>query len=498
MNRVVKWLRIMPVLLSLIIGLSCCDVNSSQTSERPNILLIFTDQQNASMLGLAGNKDVKTPAMDFLADQGVRFSKAYCTSPVCGPARSSIISGRMPHETGVEWNGQSMKEDVLNAGELFRKNGYQTVWGGKWHLPAPYPANGSEDSKTIKGFEVLPFGDVNQKLWILGAETDKPLTEAVVNYLKNYDKKRPLFMAVSYHNPHDICFYPRKAGWVSENDSLLEIRHYGFKHKLPTVVGTNPQHFEDLPSLPINHEIDPDEPGFITDKRKNHHEYGVETQLANSEFGTMEWQGYLNAYNRLTEMVDFEIGQVLEALKANGMWENTLIVFTSDHGDGAAAHKWAAKLSLYEESSKIPMIVVYPSEIPAGQSNETHPTSQIDILPTMLDYAQIEPDLNFTGKSLRTIIDDPQASWRDYIVVELADFKPDPTRKGRMLRLNQYKYNIYSTGEEQLFDLQIDPGEMQNLIGKREFEDIHFDCRQSLKAWAEETNDDFTLSILTN
>jgi arylsulfatase A-like enzyme len=288
------------------------------------------------------------------------------------------------------------------------------------------------------------------------------------------------------------------AGWVSENDSLLEIRHYGFKHKLPAVLGTNPDYFEDLPSLPFNHEIDPDEPGFITEKRKNHHEYGVETQLANTEFGIKEWRGYLNAYNRLTEMVDIEIGQVLEALKANGMWENTMIVFTSDHGDGAAAHKWAAKLSLYEESSKVPMIVVYPGEIPAGKTNEAHPTSQIDILPTMLDYAQIEPDLDFTGKSLRTIIDDPKASWREYIVVELADFKPDPTRKGRMLRIDQFKYNIYSSGEEQLFNLQTDPGEMENLIGKSEFEDVRLACRKNLETWAQESNDDFAHSILTN
>lgn len=495
-NGVAKNHWILPLLWNLMLVITGCEMSSSETKLKPNILLIFTDQQNASMLGAAGNKSVKTPAMDFLTNQGVRFSQAYCTSPVCGPARSSIISGRMPHETGVEWNGQSMKEDVLNAGELFRSFGYQTVWGGKWHLPVSYPASGSANPKTIKGFDVLPFWDADQKLWFLGGETDKPLTEAVVNYLNNYDQKKPLFLAVSYHNPHDICFYARKSGWVSENDSLLEIRHYGFKHKLPAVVGTHPDHFDYLPALPFNHEIDPDEPGFITEKRKNHHEYGLETQLANGEFGIKEWRGYLNAYNRLTELVDIEIGQVLEALKANGMWENTLIVFTSDHGDGAAAHKWAAKLSLYEESSKIPMIVVYPREIPAGKIDEIHPISQIDILPTMLDYAQIEPDMDFTGKSLRTIIRDPSVSWRDYLVVELADFKPDPTRKGRMLRTGPYKYNIYSTGEEQLFNLQTDPGEMQNLIHKSGFEDIRLKCRENLKTWADQTKDDFTFEIL--
>jgi arylsulfatase A-like enzyme len=91
----------MPLLMCLFLGIGGCEMQSSKYNLKPNILLIFTDQQNATMISAAGNKDLKTPAMDFLADQGVRFSRAYCTSPVCGPARSSIVSGRMPHETGV-------------------------------------------------------------------------------------------------------------------------------------------------------------------------------------------------------------------------------------------------------------------------------------------------------------------------------------------------------------------------------------------------------------
>ena len=482
----------MSFILFLIPGLSSCDSRGPKTGQKPNIVLIFTDQQHAGMMGTAGNKDLETPSMDFLAEQGVRFTQAYCTSPVCGPARSSIVSGRMPHETGVEWNGQRMKEHVLNAGVLFRRNGYETVWGGKWHLPESYPY---AEQKSIEGFDVLPFWNIDEEKWFLGVETDKPLTEAVVNYINNYDQEKPLFLAVSYHNPHDICFYPRKAGWITEKDSLLEIRYYGFEHHLPAIIGMHPDSFSTLPALPFNHEINPDEPGFIREKRQNHPEYGVETQMAYTEFGMKEWRGYLNAYNRLTEMVDAEIGQVLDALKANGMWENTLIVFTSDHGDGAAAHKWAAKLSLYEESSKIPMIVVYPGEISAGRSNGNL-VSQIDILPTMLDYARIEPEMSFTGKSLRTIIEDPLADWRDCLVVELADYKRDTLRKGRMLRMDQYKYNIYSTGEEQLFNLNGDPGEMHNLIGESGFEYIRTACQDSLWRWAESTNDHFSLTLL--
>lgn len=497
-SKRIQKIKLVSLLMCLVMGLVACETSGTAEKAKPHILLIFTDQQNASMLSAAGNSSLQTPAMDLLAREGVRFSQAYCTSPVCGPARSSIISGFMPHETGVEWNGQSMKEEILNAGELFRENGYQTVWGGKWHLPVSYPQSAEARIKTIKGFEVLPFWEPEKERWFLGAETDPPLTKAVVDYINNYDGTKPLFMAVSYHNPHDICMYPRKAGWVTENDSLLEIRHYGFKHQLPVPVGTNPNQIENLPPLPANHQIESDEPEFIAEKRRNHDEYGVETKLANLEFGDKEWQGYLNAYSRLTERVDVEIGKVLAALKEKGMWENTLIVFTSDHGDGAAAHKWAAKLSFYEEASKIPMIVVYPGKIPGGKTDEQNLASQIDILPTMLAYANIETEIPFTGKSLKTVMDDQAAPWRDFLVVELADFKKDSTRKGRMVRADQYKYNLYSTGEEQLFDLQTDPGEMHNLIGTREFEPIREKSRKNLQEWAEKTRDSFALEMLGN
>lgn len=485
------------VLLFIILVIISCNSEKLESNKKPNIVLILTDQQNSNMMSAVGNQHLKTPSMDLLAKEGVVFTQAYCTSPVCGPARSSIISGLMPHETGVEWNGQSMKDNILNSGEIFRENGYQTIWAGKWHLPESYPQQDNSKQKNIKGFDLLPWNP-KLKRWFLGTETDPTLTIAVVDYLKNYHQKKPLFLAVSYHNPHDICMYPRKSGWVSETDSLLEIRHYGFKHKLPDVIGTSPSKIANLPPLPQNHEIQQDELDFLSEKRKNHHEYGVETQLASKEFGEIEWRGYLNAYNRLTEMVDAEIGKVIDALKENGYWENTLIIFSSDHGDGAAAHKWAAKLSLYEESSRIPMIMVWPGKIPTGKTNNTHLVSQIDILPTMLDYAGIKTNLSFTGKSLKTIIDDQSVTWRDYLVVELADYKNDPTRKGRLVRTDKYKYNIYSTGEEQLFDLENDPGEMINLAKESGLNEIRIRCRQNLKQWAINTKDDFATSILKN
>jgi arylsulfatase A-like enzyme len=485
-NNSIKLLNFLFLLAIVPLSLSC-------TKQRPNVLLVFTDQQNVSMMSAAGNPYLKTPAMDRIASRGIMFSQSYCTSPVCGPARSSIVSGRMPHETGVEWNGDAMKEDIQNAGDIFRMAGYQTVWAGKWHLPVSYPQKTNSRQKEIKGFDMLPFYDPDISNWMLGAETDPPLTEAVVEFLDEYESEQPFFLAVSYHNPHDICFYPRKDGWVAAEDSMLLIRHYGFEYKLPDVIGTHPDNYDQLPPLPVNHEADTNEPEFILQKRLDHDEYGMETKLAFHEFGEKEWRGYYHAYCRLTEMVDQEIGKVLDALTENGFGNNTIILFTSDHGDGAASHQWAAKLSLYEESSKIPMIVSWPGEIPEGSVDDAHLVSQIDILPTLCDYAGISTSTEFTGMSLRTIIEDPEAAWRDFLVVELADYAPDRNRKGRMVRTANYKYNVFSSGSrnEQFYHLKSDPGEMKNGINDPANQEEIRKHKKLLREWLVETDDPF-------
>jgi arylsulfatase A-like enzyme len=490
----ITWKDILYLLIISLVAVSCTgEKRHTDHSQAPNILLIFTDQQNVNMMSATGNPYLQTPAMDRLAGKGMMFLHGYCTSPVCGPARSSIISGRMPHETGVEWNGDKMTDQVVNAGEIFRKAGYKTVWAGKWHLPESYPQRDAARDKEIRGFDLLPFHNPAENIWMLGAETDPPLTGAVVDFINGYSGEKPFFLAVSYHNPYDICFYPRKAGWFTEADSLLEIRYYGFDYKLPDVIGTHPDFIQQLPPLPPNFEIPEPEPEFIRTKRREHNEYGLETKLANSEFGEKEWRGYYHAYCRLTEMVDREIDKVINALEAKGYDKNTLIVFTSDHGDGAASHRWAAKLSLYEESSRIPFILTWPGQIPAGRVDQQHLVSQIDILPTLCDFAGISPEVTFTGRSLRPVIDNPDTAWREYIVVELADFKPDPARKGRMVRSQHFKYNVYNQGKhnEQLFDLRNDPGETLNLASEPLLQEIKMRHRMYLRDWLLATGDNF-------
>ena len=445
---------------------------SARQRRRPNIVFIFTDQQTWRAMRCAGNPHLDTPALDRLAAEGILFERTYCTSPVCGPARSSLLTSRMPHETGVEWNGgELLKPGMPTMGHVFRERGYRTVWAGKWHLPESYPLRAGSKQKEIDGFELLPFYDSSKNYpeWGYGDVTDEPLAEAVAEFLKQ-PHERPFLIGVSFCNPHDCCYLTRRPERYPDADSI-----------------EGP-----LPPLPANYAIAPNEPEFTRQRRYEIDHYGDEGLLS-KEWGSPQWRAYLSNYYRMTERVDAAVGKVLKALDDSGLADDTLVLFTSDHGDGVASHRWTAKLSLYEEPTRIPLFLRWPGRIPAGRIDREHLISQLDVLPTFCEYAGIPVLASFRGRSVKSIIDRPSAEWREFVVTELADDKLDPSRKGRMVRTAQYKYNVYSSGarNEQLFDLKHDPGETQNLAYEPSMHGIVEAHRNVLRAWMRKTHDTY-------
>ena len=194
--------------------------------DRPNIVFLSTDQQSSRALSCAGNPDLHTPHMDALAAAGVRFDQAYCAAPVCGPSRASLMTGRMPHETGVQVNGMTPDPAIPNMGELFRRAGYRTAWSGGWHLPDSGPQ--------IRGFECLHDADIHLGH---GSLADVHVTDRAIDFLQ-LDHDRPFFLGVSLCNPHDIC------RWLVSRPSAPQIE-------------------AGLPPLPSNFEPDPAEAEFI-------------------------------------------------------------------------------------------------------------------------------------------------------------------------------------------------------------------------------------------
>jgi hypothetical protein len=352
----------------------------------------------------------------------------------------------MPHQNGVLVNGMSIPDEMPTMGEVFRDAGYQTAWTGRWCVP--------ENGPDIRGFDCLH--DTSQPLG-QGVLADSHVADCAIDFLTK-ERADPFLLGVSLCNPHDICY------WVMQQSTPqgeLDPQTIALKEKADSLSFDFTTEGE-LPPLPDNFAIASDEPEFLVRCRKRRY-YGQEGNFT-WDWDEQAWGRYIHAYYRLTEMVDVQVGRVMTALRESGLEEDTLVVLTSDHGEGMAGHHWVTKLSLYEESSHVPFILSMPGSIPEGTVDRDRLVSGIDILPTMCDYASVEcPDV--TGMSLRPLVEDSNGIGRAFLVSEIHPDPKDLAMQGRMVRSDRYKYISFSESHcpEQLFDLETDPGETINL-----------------------------------
>ena len=438
---------------------------------KPNILFIITDQQYIEALSVAGNRYVKTPAMDSLAAHGVRFERSYCTYPVCSPSRASMVTSRMPHELGIYSNNKcpGIPDGTANMGDLFRAAGYTTAWAGKWHVPAPYPGFMTGPRAKIPGFDVLRLeGPKHRSIPNTGPGmgSDPTTTKAALKFLAK-PQDRPFLLVVSLLNPHDICEYPREPGNYPSPPATAE-----------------------LPPLPANFAAIENEPSLLAAVRKRQNKSADGLSRASE----VKWRQYRWVYYHLTEVVDQLIAQVLQALNNSPYAGNTMIVFTSDHGEMAGSHQLRTKNYMYEEATAVPLIICPPGKATGAAVDNRHLVSGLDILPTMCDYAGLAIPKSFEGVSLRGLIEnpntEPKSGWRDHLVLEIND-----RTVVRMVRSERYKYIVYAEGavREQLFDLRSDPGETRNLAQQPSAKKIMATHRDMLREWIKQTNDTFVL-----
>ena len=432
----------------------CLSNKSSAKDSRPNILVIMTDQHAAPAMSCTGNPYLKTPAMDSIAAKGVRFERAYATQPLCMPCRSSMLSGRYPHENGVVTNGLRYNKEWPMLGNMMSEGGYECAYIGKWHVGAP-------------------VGPRTGYAFVRGRGKDHEKTAHAVEYLSR-EHEKPFFLTVSYVNPHNVCQLARH-------------------QELPDgPIRPLPADIDDLPPLPDNFAIPENEPTAIREVQ----EMSRGKHYPTKDWDERLWREYLWGYNRICEKVDAEIAKVLEALQENGLADNTVIVYIADHGEGIAAHHWNQKQVLYDEAARVPCMIASPESSAAGTVSTALVSTGIDYLPTILDFAGIRCPDTMPGHSLKSLaLGKSDTRPRDYVVAEtiFASGTKQFGVSGRMLRTEQYKYTIYNKGEcrEQLFDMEKDPGEMHNLAVDKEFHRELNRHRQLVADWAEKTNDAF-------
>ncbi len=431
---------------------------------RPNILLITTDQQHWRMMSCMGEKHVQTPNLDRLVSEGVRFDKAYSVNPVCVPCRYSFHTGYMPHVfAGTEANYKGRRHDVPlirdwvgtpTLGNIFRNAGYETVHAGKLHVEGSYPYR-PEHEDTF-GFRFL-HDDIREKSAYASAE-----------FIQNIGDQ-PFFLWASFDQPHDICgFLGRELPELKESE---------------------------LPPLPENHSPAENESSWTSRFRDGtlgeeetfelglNRKYGIEAV----NWDEKTWRTYRGVYRHYMKEADRYIGIILDTLEQEGLADNTVVVFTCDHGDHDGAHQLTMKRHFYEEASHVPFIIKDPRTKRAGIADTDHLVSNgLDLYPTLCDYAGIPVPDKLPGTSVKPLADGtPPADWQAAVYSQ--------TIGGRMIRSGDYKYSVLNfdgKSEVELYNVTDDPGETVNCAADPAYADAAENLKEKLSAWCTSQKDE--------
>ena len=447
--------------------------------QQPNFVVIMTDTQGANVLGCYGRPDLKTPNIDRLAAESIKFNRAYTTSPVCTPARSALFTGIYASKSGGWSNSMALQTNVKTMGQRFRDQGYQTAYTGKWHLDGhdyfgdglcpdgwgkTYWYDGKRYLDTIgeeglalresmNGSDDLSHFDIEAEYtWAHG------VTERGIAFLEAQQQNgAPFLLVLSYDEPHAPFFCPAK---YSEpfKDFSYDIGQAAFDS-----LESKPSHQLEWATSNIN-------PLPIKHGKLNHRNY-----FACNHF------------------VDNEIGHLLNALEQYSP-ENTYIIFTSDHGDMLGAHQLTGKGPVaYDDICRIPLLIKTPKAT-IGLENNTL-VSHIDILPTMLELAGIQCPEALDGTSLVPQLnaqDDPAKA----VVISFDRFEISNDSLGglfpiRAIVKSDYKLVINLMTSDELYDLKADPAELNNLISNSELESTRNHLHDELLRWMHTHRDPF-------
>ena len=431
-------------------------------ADRPNILFIMSDDHTLEGIGAYGSwlkEYVKTPTIDRLAAEGMRFNNCCCNNSICSPSRASIISGQYSHQTGALNLNCRLKPDAPSYIVELQKSGYTTAVVGKWHM-AHLP-RGCDEYAVTKGqgnyFNPTLHRPDGSSKKLPGYYADR-YTDVALDWLKEKrDKAKPFYLSLHFKGPHEPFDYPER--W----EHYLEGKDVPEPHNLHEAVKTT------SPLLKWMHYsfmYDKDAPKSYYDVRR------VEmprTGLTDREKRSIAYQFMLHKYLRCVAALDENIKRVLDYLEAEGIKDNTLIIYTSDQGYWLGQHGMFDKRLILETSLKMPLIVRYPKEIKRGTVNDKL-AMNIDFGPTMLDFAGVAKPDPMQGVSLRPLLrGQSPANWRESIFY--AYYARAPQHWG--IRTDRYKLIRFPRSQTfEFYDLKTDPDEMRDLADVDEYRKI--------------------------
>lgn len=468
-------------------------ISVAQQGNTPNILILMTDQQAWNAVGYSGNSDIKTPHLDKLAQEGVNFIQAVTPCPVCVPARTSILTGRLTESTTIRENRDAATGDCFypTFDEILAKKGYKSEYCGKFHAPE-YMAR-VYMNPSVDGME--------------GTETIIHWESIYVKYIQDHFKKRPLKKGELYEtsfyggtvpyqlDPTDAHYTRAGTGDIPEYIGLKKISQsvvhgvldLSAEYTITAVQGkqtldalerlkeeqfilTSSFHCPHVPITPsepyasMYNAKDMPTPMSIEDLRENSPYNPGKIMEPYNEKEKVQYM-VANYYAFVTE-IDEWVGKILTKLEELELEENTLVVFVSDHGEMLGAHGMRGKFNFYEESVRVPFLIRYPEKIKPDQTITT-PVSVLNIFPTVLDYAGLN-NIRTDGYSLKGMMEGTEDPKYDFAVSEWT-WKNENV-PSIMIRTENWKLmTTHRTGGksvEVLYDLKNDPHEMNNLLGK--------------------------------
>ena len=462
--------------------------------DQPHVVLLMADQLRHDCLSCYGDQGVQTPNLDALAEESVVFDHAYCSTPLCVPTRTSLATGKWPHTNGVIVNGGSFPTEIPFARlgpehrtvyEQLAAGGYEITHVGVDHVKAIPPLLERVPSLSLNR-------GVNHEAYLARHGFTPPVNDDVRAPVPEFEDGR--VSVKFYHVPTHVqktdfdaehfkdCYWASCMEQNIREADLSKPQAWSFLCWAP-----HPPFFVPEPYYSM---YDPAE--IVLPENVGRWYDGMPPFLLHGTGGARgapvqreEWRRTWAGYFGLATMVDECLGRVIRALKQKGVWDEALVIFTVDHGESLGSHRMFQKMTMYEESAHVPLLIKPPGG-EAGRRGQM--VGHIDLANTMCDYAGLPSLPGAWGKTMRPVVEDANAPWRD---ATFSEFNGDHGRgyPTRAIFTERYKYLQHFSGKDELYDLAADPSETRSLVDEPEHQPLCRELRQRIADWMHDTGD---------